>query len=786
MSAALAAGCDHAARHPRHLLLAGLVGGLIAGPLWGGAVFVLAVLAGVAALLCASRLAAWARGAPRSAAVAGLGAVLAALAGVALAQARVEALDATALGPLIDREVSLVAVLLEAPRPRAWGADVAVARIAPGQAGAGERVLLRAAAHGGVRAGWPRSATGAEVRVRGRLRALGPADAHERIRGAHARVDVATLAPTGRRRGGIAGALDGARRRAEDALTRALPSAEAGLARGMVLGQDDALSDEVREDFRTSGLSHLLAASGTNVALLAVLVVFAAAAAGFGLTGRMVLALAAIAAYVPLAGGGPSIQRAGVMGAAGLLAVLAGRPASRWYALLLAAAATLALNPRAVGDVGWQLSFAAVVALLTLGPALAQWLRRFAPGPVAEALALTLAATLGTAPLVALHFGRVSIVSLAANLLAAPVVAPVMWLGAIAAAIGQVAPGLAAVPAALAGYPLAYLGWLAGTAARVPGAEATLALSPAAAVALYVGFAASVVALRRRRPMLLRRLPGHRRRLAAVGAVAALALTAGIARSRAPAPPAGLVVSFLAVGQGDATLVQHGEHALLVDAGPPGGPVVRRLRDAGVRRLDVLVVTHSSADHDGGAAAVLRSMPVGAVLDGGEATQSTAGRRAAASEARARRTPRVASDVGQTVRAGPIVARVLWPARARTAAHDADPNLRATVLHVRDGEFDLLLSADAESEVLRRLVLPRVEAMKVPHHGSSDPGLPAVLGRLRPQVAVIPVGRNTYGHPAPATLAALRAGVPLVRRTDRDGTVRLVVEGERMRVEHAR
>jgi competence protein ComEC len=245
-------------------------------------------------------------------------------------------------------------------------------------------------------------------------------------------------------------------------------------------------------------------------------------------------------------------------------------------------------------------------------------------------------------------------------------------------------------------------------------------------------------------------------------------------------------VSFLDVGQGDATLVQHGEHALLVDAGGPDGPIVRRLREAGVRRLDALVITHASADHDGGAAAVLRAVPVGAVLDGGEVTQATAGRRAAAEEAWAQGVARVASDVGQVVRAGPITARVLWPVRSRTAASDADPNLRATVLHVRVGAFDLLLSADAESEVLRRLVLPRAEAMKVAHHGSADPGLPAVLERVRPQVAVVPVGRNTYGHPAPGTVAALRAAVPVVRRTDRDGTVRLVVEGERMRVEHAR
>ena len=232
----------------------------------------------------------------------------------------------------------------------------------------------------------------------------------------------------------------------------------------------------MREDFRASGLAHLLAASGTNVALLAALVLAVATAAGLGLTGRLVLALVAIAAYVPLAGGGPSIQRAGVMGAAALLAVLAGRPASRWYALLLAAAATLALNPRAVGDVGWQLSFAAVVALLAAGPSAARaGCAACCPARSPRRSALTIAATLGTAPLVALHFGTVSVVSLGANLLAAPVVAPVMWLGAIAAVLGQALPRDRGAPRRRSpGRCSATSGGSREAAARMPGAEASL------------------------------------------------------------------------------------------------------------------------------------------------------------------------------------------------------------------------------------------------------------------------------------------------------------------------
>ncbi|HEV2786503.1 MAG TPA: hypothetical protein VGV67_08960, partial [Solirubrobacteraceae bacterium] len=137
----------------------------------------------------------------------------------------------------------------------------------------------------------------------------------------------------------------------------------------------------------------------------------------------------------------------------------------------------------------------------------------------------------------------------------------------------------------------------------------------------------------------------------------------------------------------------------------------------------------------------------------------------------------------QVLRAGPLELRVLWPRREPAAPPGAEPNDRATVLHVREGAFDLLLTADAESNVLAGLELPAVEALKVAHHGSDDPGLPGVLERLRPRAAVIEVGEhNSYGHPTPSTLAALAAAVPTVRRTDRDGTVKITVRDGRMQV----
>ena len=505
------------------------------------------------------------------------------------------------------------------------------------------------------------------------------------------------------------------------------------------------------------------------------------------------MALLLVAAYVPLAGGGPSIQRAGVMGAAGLVAALAGRPASRWYALGLAAAATLALNPLAVLEPGWQLSFAAVVALLAMAPALRELLARRMPGPVADAAAITIAATAGTAPLMALHFESLSLASLPANLAAAPAVAPIMWLGMLSAAAAQLSPALAAPLNALDGPLLAYLTSVARTAAQAPYAAVPVRLgsaaSLAAAAALPVALAAAARAAVRRLPPAGLRRPGLRPRpVPVLAACACVALVAVLAWRHAHpgfrAGPGEVVVSFLDVGQGDATLVQDGGGAsVLFDGGPPEAGVQNALRAAGVRRLDLVVATHQSRDHQGGLHAVLARIPTRMLLENGDGTRDPDFRRLLA-EADARGIRRVAARAGQVLAVGGLVVRVLSPApRPPGAPPPEDPNPRGVAAVVSAGSFDLWLSADAESGAILALPLRPVEAMKVSHHGSADPGLPSVLERLRPQVAAIEVGAgNDYGHPAPSTLAALRA-VPHVYRTDRDGTVVLRVSGGRMRVE---
>jgi competence protein ComEC len=250
-----------------------------------------------------------------------------------------------------------------------------------------------------------------------------------------------------------------------------------------------------------------------------------------------------------------------------------------------------------------------------------------------------------------------------------------------------------------------------------------------------------------------------------------------------PGPPAGLRVTFLDVGQGDATLIQHRRTSVLVDTGPPDGGIVRRLHRAGVSRLDLLVVTHAQADHEGGAAAVIGAMPVGLVLDGRDGVHEPLGARMEAA-ARRRAVAVVAPEAGQTLRSGKVELRVLSPAREPPEAHlGTDPNQRAIVAEARVGRFRMLLTADAESDVLSTLDLGAVDVLKVAHHGSADPGLAGVLDRLRPRLAAIEVGaHNTYGHPVPNTIRTLEASGAMVYRTDQDGSVRLEEDGGVLRV----
>jgi competence protein ComEC len=575
------------------------------------------------------------------------------------------------------------------------------------------------------------------------------------------------------RRGGIAGVADGIRGAIARSLDLGVEGERRAVVAGVVLGEDEGLDDDLRESFRASGLYHLLAVSGQNVGYVVVGALLLGWLLGAPRWLAQMGALAAVSAYVLAVGWQPSVVRAGVAGALASLAWLAARPQDRWYFLLAGAAVLLAWNPYSLLDPGFQLSFAAVAAIFVAVSPLERKLEGYpVPRPLRIVISVSVACGVATAPILMAHFGATPVFSIVSNALAAPVVAPLLALAFGAAALAPLVPSAAAALAWLGGWLAAYL---AGCARLIGGLPHAQAASWTALLAL--AGAAGFVWLALRLP------PPRGRRVLVLLLLAATLLVAWRSRpGETPPPPAGLRLTFLDVGQGDAVLLQVREGAVLVDQGPPEGEVAGQLRRLGVRRLAALVLTHPQRDHVGGAADVLEDLPVDVVLDPRLPVPSPHERDALA-EAREHDVPVITARAGRVFRLGKLVLRLLWPEDSGTPGDD--PNNHAVVMVATYGRIDALLTADAETNVTLALRPPPVEILKVAHHGSADPGLPALLGLVRPEVAVISVGAgNDYGHPAPSTLSALAGfrGLDLYR-TDEHGRVTIETNGRRYAVQ---
>ena len=584
------------------------------------------------------------------------------------------------------------------------------------------------------------------------------------------------------RRGGLAGVGDRLRDRIEQAVARGTDGVRRGIVLGVVLGEDEGLPADVQDDFRASGLYHLLAVSGQNVAFLAAGIYALGWLLRLSRVLRELSILAVIAAYVVAVGWQPSVVRAGVAGGLASLAWLAARPTDRWHFLAVGALVLMAWIPTSVLEPGFQLSFAAVAAIFVAVPRLRRRLEGYpVPGPVSDALAVALACSVVTSPIVLFHFDEAPAYTVLANVVAFVAAPLVLGFGLLAAVVDPVSPSAAAGLASLAGWSAAWLELVAQVVAGLP--SATVGTRPLLVVAAVLGGAFFV--LRRLRHQIA---GAHRTPVAlALGGVVVVLAAAGLTRAElVREPPTGLRVTFLDVGQGDAVLLETPRARVLVDQGPPEGDAAQQLLGMGIRSLTALALTHPQRDHVGGAVDVIRRLRVGRVLDPDLAATGPEHEEAlrAASD---RDVPVDVVRAGSTYRAGGLRLRVLWPADEGTAAED--PNLNAVVLVATYGETDVFLPADAESDVTAHLSLPEVEILKVAHHGSEDPGLAAELRGLRPRIAVISCGRdNEYGHPRAETLAALESSPGLaVYRTDEDGRVVVESDGARtIAVETAR
>jgi competence protein ComEC len=577
----------------------------------------------------------------------------------------------------------------------------------------------------------------------------------------------------------LAGRLRAGLREATDGLD---PDARA-LLPGFVVGDTSRVPAELGEAFRATDLTHLLAVSGANFTILLALFIgppgLAQRAERRGLAPRLGIPLRATA----LAGGAltlgfvivcrpdPSVVRAAACGSLALLAIVTGRRRSLVPALATAVLLLVLYDPWLARSHGFLLSVLATGALLTLAPRWSAALqRRRVPPRPAEALAAAGAAQAVCAPVVAVLSAKVSLVAVPCNLLAEFAVAPATVLGFATLATAPVAMPVAERLAWCASWPAGWIADIARTGASLPGAGVDWPGSWAGASLLAL---VTVLVV-----LVGRRIVSHPY-LAGACLVAFLLVVVQpppLTRVITGWPPPGWRLVMCDVGQGDATVLAAGEGAgVVVDAGPDPVLADRCLTALGITEIPLVVLTHFHADHVMGLPGVLRGRAVGAIA--ATAFEEPAEQAAfVREEAAARRIPLTRAVAGEERRTGNLTWRVLWP--PGDAPTPEGPNDASVTMLVRSAGLTLLLLGDLEPPGQRELArspdaaaLGAVDVLKVAHHGSAyqDPGL---IRAMAPRLALISVGAdNPYGHPAPGTVAALRAGGATVLRTDEDGAI---------------
>jgi competence protein ComEC len=575
------------------------------------------------------------------------------------------------------------------------------------------------------------------------------------------------------RRGGLQGLIDRLRRASRAHLRAGVHPPVSEVLQGMVLGDDEGVDQQSIDDFRRSGLLHIMAVSGENVVLLCGMWSFALALLGVPRMARTLLLLPTVATYVVLTGASPSIVRAGVAGVVGLLAVLVSRPSDGWLLWLAPAAWLLTVNPNNLFDASFQLSFGAVLGLLLLARPVTHALA-FLPGPLPEQVGVTTAASISTAPISMLTFGSASVVSVPANVAGGFVLGPIMFSGMLSLLLGFVSPWLSLPLNLVSGLFIGFLLDVARVFGRLSWATYEwqgLSLRLLLVLALAAE-AATLLALARRRglglPAFLR-LPHMRLPLVAVTAVVVAATL--LLAPAGPAAPTRPTLTLLSVGEGAAALFQApGGPTVLIDAGP--GPLASTLRAHAVRRIDLLVMSHGHADHAAGLADVLGRVPVRlALLPRPPAGDGADSLLRLAAELRDAKVPVRWVDAPIRVSGGGWEIRVLPTKAVAGESGNQDENDHALVVLAGLGGREVLVPGDAEGEVLTRLALPRCAMVELPHHGSRGGLDQAQLAQLAPHVAAISVGDNTYGHPTPEMLALLAgAGIPCLR-TDKCGDI---------------
>jgi competence protein ComEC len=599
-------------------------------------------------------------------------------------------------------------------------------------------------------------------------------------------------------------ALFAFKEQAQKVIALILHEPQAALLTGILLGVETGIPADLTKAFSTTGTAHIIAISGFNISIIAGL--FSGLSTRLlGKRRAMPVALAGIIVYAILVGASASVVRAAIMGCLYVIAIHYGRQTDALTSLIAAAVLMTLLNPQTLWDVGFQLSFAATLGLILYTPVLQDWFERLlskalSPGTAKqaiqilnEALIVSLAAQITTMPIIVYHFRQLSLVTLLSNFLVLPAQPGVMLWGGLATIAGLVWLPLGQVLGWIAWLFLTYTIRAVEITASIPYASLNLGHVSPSLVWLYYGLLAGATLVSKQEPSRLKSL--WRRltdRLSTKVLMAGLAIAAILVWVAVASLPDGkLHVVFFDVGEGDAIFIQtpRGQQ-ILIDGGPSPTTLISALgrrMPFWDRSLDLVILTHADEDHVAGLIPVLERYRVGQVLDSGYEHNNPTYKHwlELISE---KEIPTHLARAGMRIATGDgVELTVLHPGPELMKYTNADANNNSIVTRLVVGQVSFLLPGDIEEAAEDVLVASGQQlastVLKVPHHGGDTSSGMAFLNAVNPELVIISVGAdNRFGHPSPQVVKRLEelVGGEHVLRTDEDGTVEVVTDGERI------
>ena len=600
-------------------------------------------------------------------------------------------------------------------------------------------------------------------------------------------------------------------------LARVLPEPQASLAQGIILGIRGNIPPSVRDAFSVTGTAHLLAISGLHLSIVAGLML----GIGIRIFGRrhyfyVWLALVTIWLYALLTGMHSPVIRGAIMASVFLTAELLGRQRSAFTALCFAAAIMVGLDPQILFLASFQLSFLAMAGIILIFPRLRDWGRNIiasrlekhplilsAANLINDGFSVTLAAIIAVWPVVAYHFGIVSLVGPLVTLLALPALPGIITIGALTGGLGLIALPIAQISGWLAWLFLSYLLLVVNGFAALPFSHVEVGFNSIVMIWAYYPALALILwfASNRRRVNILKTKPltalkpgidrvgGFFSQVPKKWLILPLVVTVILASvAVAVTPDNRLHVSFLDVGQGDAILIQKGSQQVLIDGGPSPQAITLELGDRMPfwdRTIELVILTHPHADHITGLVEVLDKYRVEQVLspelDYDAPIYDEWLRLIEENDIKS-----TIAHAGQQIDFGGVLIEVLNPQNPPLLGTESDIDNNSVVLYVSMGEISFLLTADlmwqGELELISQRAVPKCTVLKVGHHGSSTSTTAEFLSVVSPQMAVISADPAEHGHPHPDVMARLETEVGLenIYLTDEDGTIEFITDGKRL------